>query len=83
MNFLQGHYNQYRQAGGDHASYVVVNDLSDETAAQLKAEYEHAHPEPVPEAKQREFREQLSREARDAEARDDLEWLTGTGRYGQ
>ena len=43
LNFLQGHYNQYRDIGGDHAMYVVTNDLSDETAKELRGNYESTH----------------------------------------
>lgn len=82
LNFLQGHYNRYRDEGGDHAMYAVYNDLSDETAKELHRNYESTHP-PVPKEKVRKFHEQLKKEADKAKLRDDLEWLTGTGRYGQ
>lgn len=81
-NFLQQHYDHYRTAGGDHASYVVVNDLSEELADELRATFEENHP-PVSKEKQREFSERLSKEAEAAKARDDFEWYTGTGYYGQ
>lgn len=82
-NFLQEHYNGYRQSGGGHGAYVAINDLGDETAIQLRTEYDRKFPESVPEEVQRAFREKLTAEAREAERRDDLRWLTGTGRYGQ
>lgn len=81
-NFLQEHYNRYRDEGGGHAMYVAVNDLSDETAEELRRNYESTHP-PVPEEKVVEFHEQLKKEADEAKLRDDLQWLAGTGPYGQ
>lgn len=42
MNFLQGHYNQIRKAGGSSAEYAAVNDVSDEVAAELEAGYQVA-----------------------------------------
>ncbi len=83
MNFLQAHYNQYRQAGGDHTSYVIVNDLDDAMADTLQQAYDKEFPTPVSEQKQREFKEGLEGQTQESAARDDLEWLTGTGRYGQ
>ena len=62
--------------------YAVYNDLSDETAKELCRSYESSHP-PVSENKVRKFNEQLKKGADEAELRDDLQWLTGTGRYGQ
>lgn len=41
MNFLQRHYNLYRDAGGDHAYYVVGNDIEDDLAEELKVNYEN------------------------------------------
>lgn len=82
LNFLQDHYNQYRDTGGNHAMYAVYNDLSDETAEELRKNYESTHP-PVPEEKIKQFDDQLKKEADEAKLRDDLEWLTGTGRYDQ
>lgn len=82
LNFLQEHYNWYRDEGGDHAMYAVVNDLFDKTAEELRDNYESTHP-PVPEEKIKQFNEQLKKETDDANFRDDLQWLTGTGRYGQ
>jgi hypothetical protein len=40
MNFLQAHYNRYRDAGGDHVSYIVYNDIDDDLATELKKNYE-------------------------------------------
>lgn len=40
VSFLQAHYNQYRDAGGDHGSYVVWNDLTPELGWKLKEIYE-------------------------------------------
>lgn len=82
LNFLQRHYNQYRDIGGSHGMYVVVNDLSDETANELCRNYESTHP-PVPKEKVKKFDKQLKKEADEAKLRDDLQWLAGTGRYGQ
>lgn len=45
-NFLQDHYNRAMDAGLSHVEYVIVNDLSENVAEQLRAEY----------AKQREKR---------------------------
>ena len=42
MSFLQAHYNRYRDMGGDHASYVVWNDIDDELAKDLRESYEFA-----------------------------------------
>ena len=81
-NFLQEHCNRYRRAGGDHATYIVVNDVDNDLAEQLKTTFEASHP-PVSEEQQEKFREQLRRETKEAELRDDFEWLTGTGYYGQ
>lgn len=39
MNFLQGHYNQIRKAGGSMVEYSIVNDLSDETMTELEQGY--------------------------------------------
>ena len=83
MNFLQEYYNRYRQAGGDHISYKIVNDLDDTVADTLLQAYDKEFPAPVPEEIQRQFKEGLRGETQEAQARDDLEWLTGTGRYGQ
>jgi hypothetical protein len=66
--------------GGDHVSYVIVNDLED--GQKLKTNYEATHP-PVPIEKEEEFKKKLDAEASRAERQDNLEWLTGTGRYGQ
>ena len=82
LNFLQGHYNQYRDIGGDHAMYAVTNDLSSETAEKLRKDYESTHP-PVSKTKVKKFRKQFKKEADEAKRRDDLQWLSGTGRYGQ
>lgn len=35
ISFLQQHYRRARDNGLDHAQYCVVNDLTDETAAEL------------------------------------------------
>ena len=84
MNFLQAHYNRYRQEGGGHLSYAVINDLSDEMSSKLKLEYEKMYPEPVSEEKKRQFEEALKKESEEASwQNDDLDWLMGTGRYGQ
>jgi len=40
MNFLQGHYNQIRRAGGDRGSYAAVNDLSKEMELELEEGYQ-------------------------------------------
>jgi hypothetical protein len=40
LSFLQAHYNQYRDAGGPHAEYVIWNDISWELADKLKRNYE-------------------------------------------
>lgn len=82
VNFLQGHYNRFRDAGGDHAMYIVYNDISDKIAKELFDNYASTHP-PVPVEKTREFMEKLQEENRRANERDDLHWLTGTGPYGQ
>lgn len=82
LNFLQNHYNQYRDMGGDHAVYAAYNEISDETAEKLRKNYESTHP-PVQKEKNKQFNEQLKKEANEAQLCDDLEWLTGTGRYGQ
>ncbi|MBI2024877.1 MAG: hypothetical protein HYT03_02215 [Candidatus Harrisonbacteria bacterium] len=79
---MQGHYNQHRDAGGDHAMYAIVNDLSDATAKELRRNYASTHP-PVSKKKIKQFNDQFKKEADEAKLRDDLEWLTGTGRYGQ
>lgn len=78
----QGFYNRYRDEGGDHISYVITNDLDDETAERLAQNYESTHL-PVHEEKIREFEEKRTKETEDAMLRDDIQWLTGTGRYGQ
>jgi hypothetical protein len=39
-NFLQEHYNRYRDHGGDHAEYVVYNDISREVGEKLRITYE-------------------------------------------
>lgn len=39
MNLLQGHYNQVRKLGGSPAEYGIVNDISEETAAELEQGY--------------------------------------------
>lgn len=39
MNFLQGHYNQYRLMGGKHNLYVVYNDISNESGEELRRNY--------------------------------------------
>jgi len=40
VNFLQGHYNQIRRAGGDRVSYAIVNDLTKETEKELEEGYQ-------------------------------------------
>lgn len=40
LNFLQDHYNRAMKAGGGHTNYVIINDLSDETARELRDIYE-------------------------------------------
>ncbi len=82
LNFLQDHYNHFRDAGGDHAMYAVWNDLSDKIAAELRQNYNSTHP-PIPATKVAKFQKQLEKENAEAALRDDLAWLTGTGRYGQ
>ncbi len=81
-NFLQEHYNSYRDHGGDHEMYAVVNDLTYELAEELRKNYELTHP-PVPKEKIKKFDEQLKKETDADKLRDDIEWLSGTGRYGQ
>jgi hypothetical protein len=44
MNFLQQHYNRFRDAGGDHAEYIVWNDIDDDLAKELRENYEHPAP---------------------------------------
>lgn len=83
MNWLQAHYNRAMEAGCPHAMYIAWNDISDETAAKLKAEFDKTHPEGVSLEKRDEFMREVKRENDRAQARDDFEWLTGTGRYGQ
>ena len=41
-NFLQQHYNAYRDAGGDHVMYIVYNDLDDnrELCEELRTNYD-------------------------------------------
>lgn len=43
ISFLQNHYNRYRDAGGNHAAYIIVNDLSGKTAKELRKSYEATH----------------------------------------
>lgn len=43
-NFLQEHYNDYRDLGGDHEMYAIVNDLTYEKAEELRKNYESTHP---------------------------------------
>ena len=42
QNFLQQHYNRYRDAGGYHVEYIVWNDLDDnsELCRELRENYE-------------------------------------------
>lgn len=47
LNFLQNHYNLCRQRGDLHGVYVVVNDLSDETAKMLKDTYERFYQDSI------------------------------------
>lgn len=79
---MSKNYDNYRDAGGDHISYVIINDLDDKTAEELRQNYESAHP-PVSEEKMREFAENRKQESENAMLLDDFQWLTGTGRYGQ
>lgn len=44
INFLQDHYNQYRDKGGDHIMYSIYNDLPEEIAQELRRNYESTHP---------------------------------------
>ena len=41
-SFLQQHYNSYKSKGGDHAEYIVWNDLDDnpELCRELRRNYE-------------------------------------------
>ena len=80
--FLQEHYKRYRDEGGDHAMYVVANDPLDKIAKELRRNYELTH-SPVPEKKIKKFSKRLKKETDKAQFRDDLGWLTGTGRYDQ
>ncbi len=43
-NFLQQHYNMYRDAGGDHAEYIVWNDIDDnhKLCRELRERYEES-----------------------------------------
>ncbi len=81
-NFLQSHYNEYRNAGGDHDLYVVWNDISEELGDRLRQNFEDTHP-PVSEEKKGEFMKNLEKEAATLRLSDDLDWLLGTGRFSQ
>ena len=39
-SWLQQHYDQYCQAGGDHSEYVVYNDIGEDVADKLKRSYD-------------------------------------------
>lgn len=79
---LQDHYTKAREAGCTHAMYVIQNDLDEGTAKELEREFEQNHA-PVSDEKTQEFRADLAEESRRAQVWDDLQWLLGTGRYGQ
>lgn len=81
-NFLQEHYNRFRNAGGQHIMYVIENDLEDDTAQKLKKNFESTNP-PVPEEKVKEFEKRMKEAADKARLRDDMQWFTGTGYYSQ
>jgi len=83
-SFLQNHYNQWRAMGGGHAEYVVYNEIDDDKklCEELKNNFESTHA-PVSEETKTEFRKEFDEESKRARLQDDLEWLTGTGRYGQ
>lgn len=81
-SFLQDHYNRYRGAGGDHFMYVVVNDIAESLAEELRHNFETTH-SPVPEEITIAFQERALRQAREAALRGNLAWMTGTGRYAQ
>lgn len=42
LNFLEAHYIKYMEVGGDHAEYVVCNDIDDleKLCDQLKVTYQ-------------------------------------------
>lgn len=82
VSFLQGHYNRFRDIGGDHEMYIIYNDVSDKTAKDLLDSYQSTHP-PVSEEKAKEFMKKLKEENEQSNQRDNLHWLTGTGPYGQ
>lgn len=77
-NFLEQHYERYRLAGGDHAMYVVYNDLEKTDGDELAEWFAKAHPEGVQKKDAK-----LDEDTKLASALDDLAWLTGTGRFGQ
>lgn len=41
MNFLQEHYNRWREGFGSHEEYVIWNDIGDDVARELKEEYDN------------------------------------------
>lgn len=79
---FQDHYDKCRLVGCDHISYVVLNDLSKEDSDQLRQTFEASH-HPVPREVQGDFKVNAYERAADAELRDNLAWLTGTGYYSQ
>jgi hypothetical protein len=38
-SFLYQHYCRYRDAGGDHVEYMIMNDLDEDDARELEALY--------------------------------------------
>ncbi len=55
MNFLQGHYNRYRSAGGNSGEYYAANDdMSLELFRNLEANYQRSLETRVQEAPKEE-----------------------------
>jgi hypothetical protein len=83
-SFLQNHYNKWRAMGGDHAEYVVSNEIDDDEklCEELKKNFEANHP-PVSKKAKAALKKKQKEEAERASRIHNLEWLTGTGPYGQ
>lgn len=52
---LQLRYNTFRLKGGNHALYLIQNDINEEVGCDLKSNFEEMYPEGVYPEKVREF----------------------------